>query len=198
MPLHNFRVGWHASFFLPRIGRLQSCADSEHIARSHPRIRKAILRRMHHLMRLWHRAGGRYKVKAAVGFHQCIAAVQSVYHVAAPAGLLEKYTGWLHVLEFDFNINAFVPDAWLRVVPQAVSSRLVLADCTSNHRHHRVRGVGACTIPTRHAMVASICMRRVVGATLARVLYLLVEHYCVLVGRKVKHTPVTKPYRTHR
>eukprot|EP00966_Prymnesium_polylepis_P252538 5838347-Prymnesium_polylepis.1 len=40
----------------------------------------------------------RYKVKAIIGFYQCIAAVPSVFDVVTPPGL-EEYTRWIRLVE---------------------------------------------------------------------------------------------------
>ena len=63
---------------------------------------------------IWQDAGMRYKVKALVGFYQCIAAVPSVYNVQPPLGL-EHLTRWIHLLELpsEFERIFFVPTACL-------------------------------------------------------------------------------------
>jgi hypothetical protein len=50
-----------------------------------------------------------YKVKASVGFYQCIAAAPSVYNVYPPVGL-EAYHQWINFFELPSDIeNIFVP-----------------------------------------------------------------------------------------
>ena len=63
--------------------------------------------------RVWQSAGMRCKVKALVGFYQCIAAVPSTFDVTAPIGL-EEYTRWIHLLELPSELeNIFVAPACL-------------------------------------------------------------------------------------
>jgi hypothetical protein len=62
---------------------------------------------------VWRTAGMRYKLKALVGFYQCIAAVPSVFDVVAPLGL-EDYTRWIDLFELLSELeNIFVPSACL-------------------------------------------------------------------------------------
>ena len=62
---------------------------------------------------IWKAAGMRFKVKALVGFYQCIAAVPSVYNVVPPLGL-EEYTRWIDLFELPSDLeNMFVPSACL-------------------------------------------------------------------------------------
>jgi hypothetical protein len=56
---------------------------------------------------VWRAAGMRYKVKALVGFFQCVSAVSSVYNVVRPVGL-EEYTGWINVLELPSELENIV------------------------------------------------------------------------------------------
>ena len=56
-------------------------------------------------------AGLRYKVKAFVGFYQCIAAVPSVFNVEPPVGL-EDYIQWINLLEVPSELERiFIPTA---------------------------------------------------------------------------------------
>eukprot|EP00966_Prymnesium_polylepis_P225132 5206905-Prymnesium_polylepis.1 len=58
---------------------------------------------------IWQKAGMRYKIKALIGFYQCIAAVPSVYNVVPPLGL-EEYTRWIDLVELPSELeNIFVP-----------------------------------------------------------------------------------------
>eukprot|EP00966_Prymnesium_polylepis_P327372 7383253-Prymnesium_polylepis.1 len=55
----------------------------------------------------------RYKVKALVGFYQCLAAVPSVYDMEPPVGL-EEYTRWIDLIEVPSELeNILVPTACL-------------------------------------------------------------------------------------
>ena len=46
-----------------------------------------------------HKAGIRFKIKAIVGFYQCVAAIKAAYTVVIPPGL-EYLIEWMNVLEF--------------------------------------------------------------------------------------------------
>eukprot|EP00966_Prymnesium_polylepis_P008000 184203-Prymnesium_polylepis.1 len=62
---------------------------------------------------VWKAAGMRYKVKALVGFYQCVSAVPSVYNVVPPESL-EEYTRWIYLLELPSELESiFVPSACL-------------------------------------------------------------------------------------
>jgi len=69
-----------------------------------------ILRLRSYILKIWQRAGMRCKTKAIIGLYQCIAAIPSVFNVVAPEGL-EHYIRWIQVLEFDFSLNAIIPDS---------------------------------------------------------------------------------------
>ena len=56
-----------------------------------PRARRKLLRRIRIALKLWRRAGMRYKIKAGVGLYQCLTAIPNVYSVTIPAGA-EGYT----------------------------------------------------------------------------------------------------------
>jgi hypothetical protein len=57
----------------------------------------------------WHAAGMRYKLKALVGFYQCIAAVPSIYNMVPPLGL-EEYIRWIDLFELPSELESiFVP-----------------------------------------------------------------------------------------
>eukprot|EP00966_Prymnesium_polylepis_P090310 2091362-Prymnesium_polylepis.2 len=73
-----------------------------------------LIRWVRYVRAIWHDAGMRYKVKALVGFYQCIAAVPSVYNVQPPLGL-EHLTRWIHLLELpsEFKPIFFLPTACL-------------------------------------------------------------------------------------
>ena len=75
---------------------------------------RAPLRVVRYLRTIWEGAGMRYKVKALVGFYQCVAAVPSVYNVQPPVGL-EHLTRWIHLLELpsEFERIFVVPTACL-------------------------------------------------------------------------------------
>jgi hypothetical protein len=61
---------------------------------------------------IWHFSGGRFKVKAIVGFFQSLAAVPNVYNVVTPNGM-EAYIGWVRLLELPnlFGVSALIPQA---------------------------------------------------------------------------------------
>jgi hypothetical protein len=86
------------------------------ITRHVQRVRacSALLRWLGHTQTIWKRAGMRHKLKAFVGFYQCIAAVPSVYNVQPPLGL-EHLTRWIHLLELpsEFERIFVVPAACL-------------------------------------------------------------------------------------
>jgi hypothetical protein len=73
-----------------------------------------LLRWAGYLQIVWKDAGMRYKVKALVGFYQCVAAVPSVYSVQPPIGL-EHLTEWIYLLELpsEFERVFVVPNACL-------------------------------------------------------------------------------------
>eukprot|EP00966_Prymnesium_polylepis_P026982 624044-Prymnesium_polylepis.2 len=66
--------------------------------------RRAPCQLARYLQTIWQGAGIRYKVKALVGFYQCLAAVPSVYNVQPPPGL-EHLTRWIHLLELPSEIE---------------------------------------------------------------------------------------------
>jgi hypothetical protein len=65
------------------------------------------------LMRLWRRAGMRYKVKAVVGLYQCVSAVPNVFDVRPPRDLPPEYTRLTSIVEFpsDLGIEVVMPSA---------------------------------------------------------------------------------------
>jgi hypothetical protein len=67
----------------------------------------------------FNQAGMRLKVKAVVGFAQCIAAIPSVFDVAEPEGL-DQYTRWMKLIE----------------APAELSNLAVPADCFGSYRRH--------------------------------------------------------------
>eukprot|EP00966_Prymnesium_polylepis_P062156 1442362-Prymnesium_polylepis.1 len=73
----------------------------------------ALVRWISGALAVWRAAGMRYKVKALVGFYQCISAVPSVFNVVAPVGL-EQYTRWIDLLELPSELESiFVASACL-------------------------------------------------------------------------------------
>eukprot|EP00966_Prymnesium_polylepis_P229102 5301713-Prymnesium_polylepis.4 len=56
------------------------------------------------VIKIYRRAGMRYKVKVLVGLYQCISAVPSVFDVTIPPGL-ETYADLVHVLEWPSSIG---------------------------------------------------------------------------------------------
>eukprot|EP00966_Prymnesium_polylepis_P295351 6820273-Prymnesium_polylepis.1 len=104
----------------------------------------------------------RFKVKALVGFYQCIAAVPSVFDVMPPEGL-EEYTRWMSLLEVPASLEDIImPSAcfgdyheqvwyygsmWPIVFLLEVSRAAV-------PRHFDPRRIAAC--PTTHAW-ADLC-----------------------------------------
>ena len=76
-------------------------------------VRDTLLRFVRGVQSIWRTAGMRYKVKMAVGFYQCIAAVPSIFDVEPPAGL-EAYSRWIYLIELPSEFEAFlVPPACL-------------------------------------------------------------------------------------
>eukprot|EP00966_Prymnesium_polylepis_P180208 4172821-Prymnesium_polylepis.1 len=62
---------------------------------------------------IWQAAGMRYKVKALVGFYQCVAAAPSVFDVQPPVGL-EEYSKWTILLELPSELeNVFIATSCL-------------------------------------------------------------------------------------
>eukprot|EP00966_Prymnesium_polylepis_P313944 7254705-Prymnesium_polylepis.1 len=71
----------------------------------------ALLGGIRYAQAIWQAAGMRYKVKALVGFYQCIAAVPSAFDVVPPLGL-EDYTRWIDLFELPSELeNIFIPAA---------------------------------------------------------------------------------------
>ena len=80
--------------------------------------------RYHKMLRLrrglqasWKSANMRFKIKALVGFYQCVAAVPSVFDVNLPDGL-EPYIRWVQLLE----------------LPSDLQNLIVPADCLGGYR----------------------------------------------------------------
>jgi len=71
---------------------------------------KALISMLRGARRIWGAAGMRFKVKAFVGFYQCIAAASSVFNVVPPHGL-EEWTRWIHVIQLPAEINDLVVPA---------------------------------------------------------------------------------------
>ena len=92
----------------------------------------------------------RYKVKALVGFYQCIAAVPSVYNVQPPLGL-EHLTRWIHLLELpseferifvvsaaclgDYRTRIWVGSTWPLVVILTCAACLAGAEVVQGCSH---------------------------------------------------------------
>ena len=73
----------------------------------------ALLGGIRYTQAIWQTAGMRYKVKALVGFYQCMAAVPSAFDVVPPLGL-EDYTRWIDLFELPSELeNMFIPTACL-------------------------------------------------------------------------------------
>eukprot|EP00966_Prymnesium_polylepis_P026096 601619-Prymnesium_polylepis.1 len=62
------------------------------------RVCGTMLKKMRTAIKLWRRAGMRCKLKAIVGFYQCISAIPTVYNLVTPPGL-EEYTRWINLIE---------------------------------------------------------------------------------------------------
>eukprot|EP00966_Prymnesium_polylepis_P002190 50331-Prymnesium_polylepis.1 len=106
----------------------------------------------------------RYKVKALVGFYQCIAAVPSVYSVQPPLGL-EHLTRWINLLELpseferiflvptaclgDYSTRIWVGSTWPLVVILACTACLVGAE---GMQRGSQRGNQACVASVRIAL----------------------------------------------
>eukprot|EP00966_Prymnesium_polylepis_P334085 7389481-Prymnesium_polylepis.2 len=72
-----------------------------------------MLKGVHGAQAIWRAAGMRYKLKALVGFYQCLAAAPSVFDVEPPAGL-EQYSEWIYLLELPSELeNILVPGTCL-------------------------------------------------------------------------------------
>ena len=76
-------------------------------------VSNLLLKGVRYAQAIWRTAGMRFKVKALVGFYQCLAAVPSVFDVVAPIGL-EEYAQWMRLIELPSELeNIVVPAACL-------------------------------------------------------------------------------------
>eukprot|EP00966_Prymnesium_polylepis_P049508 1146164-Prymnesium_polylepis.1 len=138
----------------------------------------ALLRLMRTVQTIWQRAGMRYKIKALVGFYQCLAAVPSVFNVVPPLGL-EEYLRWIDLLELpseferiflvptaclgDYRTRLWLGSTWPVVVTLACAVCLIGLESV---RAFRQRGDRTLSAPRRVQSVLQAAMRRVLPPTL--------------------------------
>jgi hypothetical protein len=68
---------------------------------------KKLLKKIKSARKCWESAGMPFKVKALVGLVQCLAAVPSVFDVAAPNGL-DGYTRWTQMMELPADLTTMI------------------------------------------------------------------------------------------
>jgi hypothetical protein len=92
-------IAFSASTVVERLERSASCP--------------ALVRRIRSTQNVWRLAGMRCKLKALVGFYQCVAAVPSVYNVVPPLGM-EEYTRIMNLFALPSELERIlVPTACL-------------------------------------------------------------------------------------